>query len=108
MGPSFSNSGLHDAFHDATIDICNKRHERIDMQNNKSTASDLARFIKQNGGHRGNFQFRLIANIKGVEFGSPVYTYETLLLVLNAHEIEHGDIVRIVARPAGRLEWTTF
>lgn len=78
------------------------------MQNNKSTASDLARYIRQNGGNRGNFQFRLIAKIKGVEFGSPVYTYETLLLVLDSHEIETGDLVRIVARPAGRLEWSTF
>lgn len=78
------------------------------MLNNKSTTSDLARFIRQNGGNRGNFQFRLIAKVKGVEFGSPVYTYDTMLLVLDSHEIETGDLVRIVARPAGQLEWVTF
>lgn len=72
------------------------------------TKSDLARYIRQNGGNRGNFQFRLITNVKGVEFGSPVYTYETMLLVLDSHEIESHHLVRIVARPAGRLEWTTY
>lgn len=71
-------------------------------------SSGLAEHIRKTGGDRGNFQFRLIAKVKGVEFSSPVYKYLTMLQVLESHNIEHGDLVKIVARRAGALEWVTF
>jgi len=46
-------------------------------------------------------QFRLIRIIKGVEFGSPVYTYAQMFAVLAANEFEHGDIDKILGRRAG-------
>jgi len=67
--------------------------------------SGLADFIRNNGGDRGNFQFRLIAKIRDVEFSSPVYTYHQMLQVLEAHGIERGHLHKILARPAGRNEW---
>lgn len=70
--------------------------------------SGLANFIRSNGGDRGNFQFRLIARVKDVEFSSPVYTYQQMLQVLEAHGIEYGDLMKILARPAGRSEWGVF
>jgi hypothetical protein len=67
--------------------------------------SGLADFIRKNGGHRGNNQFRLLTLVKGIEFSSPVYTYQQMLQMLDAHGVENGDLSRILARPAGRLEW---
>lgn len=68
-------------------------------------SSGLADFIRKNGGDRGNHQFRLIAEVKGVEFSSPVYQYLTMLQVLDTRGIEYGDLKKILARPAGQLEW---
>lgn len=67
--------------------------------------SGLAEHIRKNGGDRGNAQFRLITEVKGVEFSSPVYKYLGMLQVLDTHNIEYGDLKKILARPAGRLEW---
>ena len=68
-------------------------------------SSGLADFIRKNGRDRGNHQFRLITEVKGVEFSSPVYQYLSLLQVLDTHHIEAEDVKKIMARPAGRLEW---
>lgn len=68
-------------------------------------SSGLADFIRKNGGDRGNFQFRLITEVKGVEFSSTVYQYNTMLMVLDSHNLEKGDLKKILARPAGQLEW---
>lgn len=70
--------------------------------------SGLADFIRRNGGDRGNFQFRLIARVKDVEFSSPIYTYQQMLQVLETHGIENGDLMKILARPAGRNEWAVM
>jgi hypothetical protein len=70
--------------------------------------SGLADFIRKNGRDRGNYQFRLIAKVKGVEFSSPVYTYQQMLQVLDAHGVEAVDLVKVLARPAGRNEWMVF
>lgn len=70
--------------------------------------SGLAEFIRKNGGNRGNHQFRLITEVKGVEFSSPVYKYQTMLQVLDSHNLEYGDLNRILARPAGQLEWSVL
>ena len=68
-------------------------------------SSGLADFIRKNGGDRGNYQFRLITEVKGVEFSSPVYKYLSMLSVLDNHNLEYGDLKKILARPANRLEW---
>lgn len=71
-------------------------------------SSELANSIRRNGGDRGNFQFRLITEVKGVEFSSPVYKYLTMIQVMESHSIEYGDLKKILARRAGQLEWVTF
>lgn len=70
--------------------------------------SELASYLRHNGGNRGFFQFRLITKVKGVEFGSPVYRYDEMLEVLEKNGIDWEHLNRIDARPAGRLEWETL
>jgi len=71
-------------------------------------SSGLADYIRKNGGDRGNHQFRLITEVKGVGFSSPIYQYLSMLQVLDNHGIEYGDLQKILARPAGQLEWQVF
>lgn len=71
-------------------------------------ASGLADHIRKHGGDRGNYQFRLITKVKGLNFSSPIYQYLSMLQVLDNHNIEHGDLEKILARPAGQLEWQVF
>lgn len=71
-------------------------------------SSSLADHIRKNGGDRGNFQFRLITRVKGLSFSSPIYQYLSMLQVLDSHNIEYGDLEKILARPAGQLEWKVF
>lgn len=66
--------------------------------------SSLAEYLTEQG-DRGFHQFRLITTIKGVEFGSPVYTFDKMVKVLNDSGLDNGDLRRISARKAGTQEW---
>ena len=71
-------------------------------------ASNLATHIRNNGGARNYFQFRLKVTVAGLDFVSPVYTYEDMLNALDEHGLDWEELRRIEARPAGQLEWETF
>lgn len=67
-------------------------------------SSSLAEYLTEQG-DRGFHQFRLITTIKGVEFGSPVYTFDKMIEVLNTSGIDNAELRRISARKAGSQEW---
>ena len=93
--------------HNASSRVHNELFANNDTKG-KAMTSGLSDFIRKNGRDRGNYQFRLIADVKGIELSSPVYTYEQMHQVLKAHGIEANDLKKILARPAGRNEWMVF
>lgn len=70
--------------------------------------SQLANYIRENGGDRGFHMFRMVTTVKGVEFGTPVYTYDELVEALDKSGIESDDLSRIMARRGGLADWETF
>lgn len=72
------------------------------------SGSGLAEYIRNNGGPRGNFQFRIVVVVKGVEFSSPIHSYKAMLKVLDMNGLDYQDVRRILARPAGQKEWWIF
>jgi len=71
--------------------------------------SKLARFIADQG-PRGYYQFRMIHIIKGVEFGTRVYTFKELLSVIRTRDLEFIDVHKLFARKAdaGSADWEEF
>ena len=70
---------------------------------------DLAQYLNDCG-PRGNFQFRLITEVKGVEFGSPVYGFTEMLTIIRESGIDFGDLRKIIARKAGAgaADWEVY
>ena len=71
--------------------------------------SKLARFIADFG-PKGYYQFRMVHIVKGVEFGTRVYTFKELLSVIRTRDLEFNDVDKLYARKAdaGAADWEEF